>query len=190
MRLHDPEPGDDTRYVALSHRWGSDIPLQTVNGNISSLKHSISFDALPKTFKDAVTITRELQVPYLWIDSLCIIQDNPEDWAREAKLMEDVFSSAYCTIAASCAQGTDDGFLKPRRGRQSVEMRTEANSPFYICELIDNFRLDVEQGGLNKRGWVLQERVLSRRTIYIAENQAYWECGKGVRCETLAKMHK
>jgi hypothetical protein len=190
LRLHDPQPGDDTRYIALSHRWGSDIPLQTLKGNLSTLKETINFNDLPKTFRDAVTITREVKVRFLWIDSLCIIQDDEEDWAKEATLMENVFSSAYCTIAASCARGTNDGFLKSRRERQCVEMQVGSFPPFYICELIDDFRGDVEQGDLNKRGWVLQERVLSRRTIYFTETQVYWECGDGVKCETLTKMDK
>jgi hypothetical protein len=59
---------------------------------------------------------------------------------------------------------------------------------YFLCDAIDNFDLDVDQGELNKRGWVLQERALSRRTIYFTEKQTYWECGGGVRCETLTKM--
>jgi hypothetical protein len=61
---------------------------------------------------------------------------------------------------------------------------------YYLCDAIDDFSGDVEQGELNKRGWVFQERALSRRTIYFAEKQTYWECGKGVRCETLKKTSK
>ncbi|OXV05317.1 hypothetical protein Egran_06915, partial [Elaphomyces granulatus] len=61
-------------------------------------------------------------------------------------------------------------------------------STFYVCEAIDDFRSDVELGDLNKRGWVFQERALSRRTIYFTKTQVYWECGKGVQCETLTKM--
>ena len=104
--------------------------------------------------------------------------------------MEQVFSSAYITIAASCASGTEDGFLKPRMDRQCVRMADEIGAPYYLCEAIDNFSADVDQGELNKRGWVLQERALSRRTIYFTDKQSYWECGGGVRCETLTTMKK
>jgi hypothetical protein len=70
------------------------------------------------------------------------------------------------------------------------EMASPPRNPFYVCEAIDDFQHDVIDGRLNKRGWVLQERALARRTIYFTENQTYWECGEGVRCETLAKMRK
>ncbi|KAK1991581.1 hypothetical protein LX36DRAFT_715955 [Colletotrichum falcatum] len=150
---------------------------------------------LPKTFRDAVTMTRKLKIQYLWIDSLCIIQnpgkgENEEakaDWEREAKLMEKVFSSAYLTIAASCAEHKFHGFLHPRKPRQTVTMRADDGARFHVCEVIDNFDLDVEQGELNRRAWVLQERALSRRTIHFTQNQAYWECGEGIRCETFTK---
>jgi hypothetical protein len=108
----------------------------------------------------------------------------------ESKLMEQVFSSAYATIAASCANGTEDGFLQPYPERQCVTVETSSGALYYLCDAIDDFRLDVDQGELNKRGWVLQERALSRRTIYFTAKQSYWECGGGVRCETLTKMKK
>ncbi|KAK2025436.1 HET-domain-containing protein [Colletotrichum zoysiae] len=140
-------------------------------------------------------MTRKLKIQYLWIDSLCIMQKSGRgedeeakaDWEREAKLMEQVFSSAYLTIAASCAEHKFHGFLHPRVPRQTVTMRADDGAQFHVCEVIDNFDLDVEQGELNKRAWVLQERALSRRTIHFTRNQAYWECGKGIRCETFTK---
>ncbi|KAF2734668.1 HET-domain-containing protein [Polyplosphaeria fusca] len=182
------------KYLALSHRWGS--PAQhrkfcTFQSNLERFKEGIDVHELPKTFRDAIQITRSLGVRYLWIDSLCIVQDNREDWDHESKLMERVFSSAYVTLAATCAGGTDDGFLKQRPKRQCVVLTKQDRNgemPYDFCEAIDNFAIDVDQGELNKRGWVLQERALSRRTIYFAEKQTYWECGKGVRCETLTKM--
>jgi hypothetical protein len=181
------------KYLALSHQWGS--PLQhkkfcTYKRNIDKLKQGINVSDLPKTFQDAVSITRELGIQYLWIDSLCIIQDDENDWDMESKLMEQVFSSAYATIAASCASGTDDGFLKAYTDRQCVTVETGSGARYYLCDAIDDFSLHVEQGELNKRGWVLQERALSRRTIYFTGTQSYWECGGGVRCETMTQMKK
>lgn len=178
------------RYIALSHRWGSDETLRTTQENKERFQDRINIFDLPKTFRDAVYVTRKLGIQYLWIDSLCIVQDDAEDWDTESKLMEQVFSSAYVTIAASCASGTDDGFLKSRPPRQCVTLKKDNGAEYYICDTIDNFAGDVDQGELNKRGWVLQERALSRRTIYFTEKQSYWECGGGVRCETLTKMKK
>lgn len=144
---------------------------------------------MPKTFQDAVTVTRALGVPYLWIDSLCIIQENEKDWESEATRMEEVFSSAYCTIAASRGTSSLSGFLGKRKPRAYAKIRT-SGGPLYLAEAIDDFHTDVEESELSKRGWVLQERALSRRTVYFTSTQIYWECGQGIFCETLAALRK
>jgi hypothetical protein len=182
------------RYVTLSHRWGSPqqhVKFCTYKSNIEELQYGFEITRFPKTFQDAVYITRGLGLQYLWIDSLCIVQDDRDDWEAESQLIERVFSSAYLTIAASCASGSSDGFLKPRPERRCVVMEGPGrDDTYFICETIDDFHRDVDQGELNQRGWVLQERALSRRTIYFTETQSYWECGGGVRCETITKMEK
>jgi hypothetical protein len=180
------------KYLALSHRWGSpatNTVFRTLRSNLADFKEAIIVANLPRTFQQAVQITQRLNIRYLWIDSLCIVQDDAEDWDHESRLMEQVFSSAYATIAATCASGTSGGFLKLRPERKCVKM-TNGNAAYFVCEAIDNFQEEVDQADLNKRGWVLQERALSRRTIHFAERQCYWECGGGVRCETLTKMNK
>jgi hypothetical protein len=189
------EQSKEIRYIALSHPWGSSKQNDhfcTTTANIADrLSKGISVDPLPKTFQHAVQVTRALGLRYLWIDSLCIIQGDDGDFADEAKHMETVFSSAYCVIAASRATGTSSGFLEERPSRKFVGFETNSSgNAFYVCEAIDDFQNDVIDGHLNKRGWVLQERALARRTIYFTENQTYWECGEGVRCETLTRMKK
>jgi hypothetical protein len=193
LRLHFRVPGETGRYVALSHQWGDPKIhrlFRTERANFREYQNSISFDALPKTFQDAVTVSRQLGICFLWIDSLCIIQDDAKDWEAESKKMEEVFNFAYCTIAASCARGTTDGFLGPRPAREIVTVKQTTGDVYYVCKAIDNFRADVEEGELNQRGWVLQERALSHRTLHFTGAQVYWECGNGVHCETLTKMRK
>ncbi|KAF3041971.1 hypothetical protein E8E12_009261 [Didymella heteroderae] len=133
--------------------------------------------------------TRALGIRYLWIDSICIIQGKDGDFSDEAKNMEKVFSGAHCVLAASRATNQHDGFLGRRTSRRYITFKRPKEQPYYICEPIDHFSRDVIEGSLNQRGWVLQERALARRTIYFAENQTYFECGNGIRCETLASMH-
>jgi hypothetical protein len=137
-------------------------------------------------------VTRELRVPYLWIDSLCIIQyeDNKEDWKRESGRMEKVFSLAYCTIAATSAVDSKAGFLERNVSTEYVLVQDASGRRFYICTSMDNFNNDVEKARLNTRAWVMQERVLSRRTIHFSNNQTYWECGKGVYCENLTRLER
>jgi len=150
---------------------------------------------LPDTFNHAVIATRHLGIRYLWIDSLCVLQGDDGDFDEEVERMQSIFSSAYCVIAASSAEGTSSGFLNPRPDRKVVNFQRRSkdgtsNGLLYISEFLDDFEHDVLDGPLNKRGWVLQERALARRTIYFTNKQSYWECGDGIRCETLTKMRK
>jgi len=203
----------DVRYIALSHPWGdrrNNNHFCTTHDNyFARTRDGICVDDLPESLGDAVQVTRMLGVRYLWIDTICIIQGPDGDFNTEATRMETVFSLAYCVITASRATGTSSGFLSGRDRRDFVDMpfpfprrsssskmkssRTHSNDAkdiptLYICEAIDDFQNDVIEGALNKRGWVLQERALARRTIYFTQTQTYFECGAGVRSETLARM--
>jgi len=178
------------QYIALSHPWGPGPEyFCTDRKNINEYEVNISFEKLPKTFRNAVTATRKLGLQYLWIDSLCIIQGDDGDFAQEALRMEDVYSSAYCTLAASSAKNPNDGFLVPRKDNKFLTFHMNG-FPVYVSRFMDDFEKHVLQGPLSKRGWVMQERALARRTIFFTDRQTYFECGEGVRCETLAKMEK
>jgi hypothetical protein len=104
--------------------------------------------------------------------------------------MEDVFASAYCTIAATSAVNSNAGFLARNRSTEYVRVQDAAGNQVCICTHMDDFENDVEQAGLNKRAWVMQERVLAKRTIHFSANQTYWECGEGVHCENLTMMKR
>jgi hypothetical protein len=192
-------------YIALSHCWGEHPPTKdspqfcTTDNNIELRLKGFSFSELPKTFQEAVRVTRKLNIQYLWIDSLCIIQWNQKDWEHEAKLMEGVFASAYCTIAATSADNSGAGFLQRNVSNECVLVHDASGRRFYICADtndsnnhvdIDDFDDHVEKALLNTRAWVMQERVLSRRTIHFSDKQIYWECGEGVYCETLTRLER
>jgi hypothetical protein len=196
LLLYVPQDNEGVKYTALSHRWGNDPPSRdnprycTTDGNIAARLNSFSLSELPKTFQDAVRVTRELGIEYLWIDSLCIIQWNPEDWKREAGRMEDVFASAYCTIAATSAVDSNAGFLARNARTEYMRVQDTTGHQVCICTHMDDFEKDVQEAELNNRAWVMQERVLAKRTIHFSANQTYWECGEGVHCETLTKMKR
>jgi Heterokaryon incompatibility protein (HET) len=197
LRLYCTKAGDNLQYIALSHCWGKPSRAEwdkmcTHKENFQHRCNSFASKSLPKTFQDAITVTRNLGKRYLWIDSICIIQGDSEDWEQEAVLMEKVFSAAYCTISATSAKSFNDGFLLSRPDRTCIQLphKLESIGSLWLCETIDNFRADVEEAQVNQRGWVFQERVLSRRTIYFASNQAYFECGGGVFCETMTRLRK
>lgn len=191
IRLWEPGRGEKAEWIALSYQWGSAPHFFTDQTNIRDhLEKGMDFETFPATFKDAAIVTRALGRRYLWIDSICIIQGEGGDFNQEAKRMEEVYSGAYCVLAASCATGHYSGFLRQRKEREFVTLYGPDQAPFYICESIDDFNLHVLEGDLNQRGWVLQEHALARRTIFFTESQMYWECGDGVRCETMMKMTK
>ena len=205
LRLHtfSPEEKDnfEVDYIALSHCWGGLSEKQkrkfcTTKENLGErFEDGFDFGSLPSTFRDAITVTRKLGKRYLWIDALCIVQfdDDQEDWRREVNKMEAVFRNAYCTIAATSAKDATSGFLRPVPAKQPeqqfIRLNSESHGRLYVSSTTDDFYGDVERADLNQRAWVLQERALARRTIHFAANQAYFECGDGVRCETLTRMH-
>jgi hypothetical protein len=197
LRLDCATQIDGRKYIALSHCWGK-LPIKdkkqfcTTQDNIVQRLKGFSISDLPKTFQDAVKVTRELRIPYLWIDSLCIIQyeDNEEDWKHESGRMEKVFSLAYCTIAATSAVDSKAGFLERNVSTEYILVQDASGRRFYICTGMDNFNNDVEKAQLNTRAWVMQERILSQRTIHFSNNQTYWECGEGVYCENLTRLKR
>lgn len=101
-------------YAALSYCWGLKPKFRLLLSNHKSLKEKIPIKELPKTFQDAIEIVRKLGIEYLWIDSLCIIQDSPEDWRRESSLMRDLFENCLCCIAATGSKSDEQGFLFER----------------------------------------------------------------------------
>jgi hypothetical protein len=191
VRLYETKKTDSFKYIAVSHPWGKKPPyFCTFRKDVEKHKKGINIADLTLTFRHAVKTTRQLGLQYLWIDSICIIQGPDGDFEQEAEHMENVFSSAYCVLAASSAEGQSDGFLNARDSREFVTFKRDSQAPFYICRFIDDFNEHVLDGPLSKRGWVMQERVLAHRTIYFTNKQTYWECGEAVRCETLTKMEK
>ncbi|QDS71508.1 hypothetical protein FKW77_004827 [Venturia effusa] len=184
------------KYTAFSHPWGKvedkNKHFLANRGNIDKFTtDGILVEDLPQTFKDAVTISRGLGIQYLWIDSLCILQGPDGDFDQESKLMDAVFHSAYCVIAAASAVGTSSTVLSSRSAADTVVVPATRNGvqhSLYIRKSVDDFQADVLDAPLSKRGWVLQERALARRTIFFSNNQVYWECADGIRCETLTKL--
>ena len=124
ISLVETNTQDRGNYCALSYCWGppGTPSLLTTRGNLSDHLEGIKFSKLPKTFQDAVTITRELGIRYLWIDGLCIIQRDEEDWAIESAQMAEVYQNACLVIAAAGAAHPGEGcFSGKSRSRAAVK---------------------------------------------------------------------
>ena len=102
------------KYIALSHCWGKKDFIQTSDENIDQHKGGIAFSELPRTFQDVVQITRSLGIRYIWIDSLCIIQDNKEDWANESSKMANIYENCYLNISATGSSDSSGGCFGDR----------------------------------------------------------------------------
>lgn len=113
--------GIQGRYAALSHCWGGEIsPLLKIK-TLQSFQHAIPLPDLPANFRDAISITQQLGIQYLWIDSLCIIQDSRDDWEAESKEMGFIYRGAIVTIAASVSCRSTEGILRNSPDSNRVE---------------------------------------------------------------------
>lgn len=168
----------DFTYFTLSHCWGESIPLTLQTHNLTAMRLEIPFRTLPRTFQDAIIFTRAMGVEYLWIDALCIIQDSVQDWQHEAALMKEVYRNGRCNLSATGSIDSRGGLFFDRDTKNiEVSLRSSNSRPETYCLVEDNvWSRQVEKSRLNKRGWVLQERVLSRRNIHFGPKQLLWEC--------------
>lgn len=170
-------------YCALSYCWGppGTQTLITTQNNLEQRLSGIAFDSMPKTFQDAVQIARQISVRYLWIDGLCIIQGDAEDWARESKRMGGIYQQACLVIAASGTASPKDGcFVSTPRELSPVDL------PFYSCTgqndgcfhvcVIRWEHFSPSFGPLRTRGWALQESALARRSLYFMPGGPSWDC--------------
>ncbi|KAL9094584.1 MAG: hypothetical protein Q9165_003143 [Trypethelium subeluteriae] len=175
--------------MTLSHCWGAAETVKLLQGNVREFCSGFSVDRLPATYKDAIHLTKALGVRYLWIDSLCIIQDSEEDWLREAAAMDTVYASSHCNIAALDAVDSHGGcFLERDPSRVDIDdvevhhPHGESSRRYRVLTNTDWVEA-LEQSPLYHRAWVLQERFLPPRTLLYGKHQILWECRSHAACE-------
>ena len=185
VRLVDAGCHFQSPYVALSHCWGTPgkRPICTVKENIEIHKAQVPWSRLSQTFKDACTLCFGLGIHYLWIDSLCIVQDDPADWKQEASIMGRIYEEATFTIAASSAADSSQGLFGVRAANMFAELpyhqdQMEKKGSIYAYMPLGSPGLTIERSPLNERAWVLQEYVLSRRTAHFTKQGVIWSCGR------------
>jgi len=189
------EAAEAQPYVALSHRWAKAVDCVTRLGNIEERKTNLDYNILPQTFKDAILVSLVHGYTYLWIDCLCIVQDDSQDWENECPKMVEVYSNADLTIAAVTATDSYAGFLGARNNLHSsntfmLRYWNSQNLPQGWLEIqyLDHLMNPLNPGFMNpldKRGWTLQERQFSNRILSFSKDQVYWECNESYRMESL-----
>ena len=190
--------GENAKYAALTYCWGDDTALSSVKlllSRFEAYKREIPLDLLPKTLYDAVMITRKLGIGYIWIDSLCILQDSPADWQVGSSRMSNIYTAAVVVIAAtggaSCKDGCYIGNRKKLRlpytdsdGKDRALYARLAQFPFFDDRA--DVRSDPHSLGeshLSRRGWCAQEVLLARRTLSYSKDEVLWDCMERISCE-------
>ena len=176
------------RYATLSYCWGppSSMRLTTTTETLSTRLNSLSWNELPRVFNDSFVVAQELGLEFIWIDALCILQDDARDWEVEAAKMGAIYQNAHVTIVAANSQSTDHSFLRREESMEQVEIpftskkhaqvsgqyKVSFSPSGYTTEFVE----DVERSQWNERGWTFQERLLSRRVIFFGKRIINFEC--------------
>ena len=138
--------------------------------------------------KHAILVARHLSIKYLWIDTLCIIQDSVEDWHAESALMGHIYSNAYCNISATAAANSSQGLFLKRdvceRQQNRAFLTIDSVKSLYSFKEDLFWRVNVSNAPLNQRAWVFQENLLSPRNIHFGTKEVYWEYCEFSTCET------
>lgn len=174
---------DPTQYTCLSYCWGPDVQdvRKTTQANLASHYAAIPYKALPKTIQDAIRVCRGLKIRYLWVDSLCIVQDDRLEWAHQCGQMRDIYRYSQLTIAALEPSSCKVGFLgKQKYGipgwQRRSDVSTEDSDQIFIRKN-DLHPEELKQApSLDHRGWCLQESLLPNRRLCFDGNEMSWEC--------------
>ncbi|KFY11433.1 hypothetical protein V492_04458 [Pseudogymnoascus sp. VKM F-4246] len=163
------------RYATLSHCWGTQDFYKLEQDNLKDFMTAIPEEKLTKTFQDAIYITRSLNLRYLWIDCLCIIQCCDPDWRIESALMGSIYGGSTITIAATGAtDGTKGCFLRPPGYISKIHIKLTTGDVWDIAP--GKFYYSVLKSPLGDRAWAVQERFLSPRTLHFSTTDLFWEC--------------
>lgn len=201
LKIHCSQAGEVEKYVALSYCWGCPMVRGAlVRDNLKSLiEEGLCINSLPATVRDAIAITKRLQLTYLWIDAYCIIQDSEEDKNSELAHMAAIYGGAYITLAAASAASVEDGFLQRRENPKPKDWCTLMTLPdgskqervfprlaldycgigtaFLACPSVHRETLPVEEP-VDSRAWIYQEKTLSPRVLSFRTETLQWLCNK------------
>ncbi|XHG05857.1 hypothetical protein AWENTII_009070 [Aspergillus wentii] len=174
-------------YVALSYVWGETdmLVLNEANYEILTKKDGLQkyWNHLPRTIVDAIQVVRDMGERYLWVDTLCIIQDSP-DKHEHIKNMDRIYSSALATLVAADGETANHGLIGVRTPDESHEGQprdlsqrwAKINNELTMAAPLSTRDYNIDGSKWNSRGWTYQERLLSRRLIIFTRGEVIWHC--------------
>lgn len=200
---HTKDFVEAVEYFTLSHCWGQAQLLTLTSANLNEFHAGMSDEVLPQKYMDAFKVTRRLHFRYIWVDSLCIIQDSKQDWFTESMTMDAVYQNSFCTLAAGVTptfENLNVGFLKPRAPDlegivhikwtgENIFNRKPAQSfegfeySKHVLRHKNYYGMSLETSPLAKRSWCFQELGLSPRVLHFEAEQVFWEFGSLKSCE-------
>ncbi|KAK4168865.1 heterokaryon incompatibility protein-domain-containing protein, partial [Cladorrhinum sp. PSN259] len=151
-------------YVTLSYRWGDGLPLRTTHSTIAQHYAGIPLASFPATLKDVIILAKALGFQYIWIDALCIIQDDSLDWQEQSAAMTAIYHGCSLNIAIADAPNCNSGILET--------IQDGYNTPYSSVLRYFEHRNSL----LEARGWVFQETLVSVASLYITDNRLVWDC--------------
>ncbi|KAK3690542.1 heterokaryon incompatibility protein-domain-containing protein [Podospora appendiculata] len=182
--------GKTGRYMCLSHCWGTKHTFETTAETLPRFLKGFPYTDMPTVYREAVKMAHMMGVKYLWIDSLCIVQDDRDDWLREAGQMANIYANCFLTIAATRAKSNTTTMHHDRKDKEALGITPVVGNPYRLLSHIDPSHPGVkmrygedEQFPLLTRGWVFQERLLSPRVLHFGADELLWECHEEFLCE-------
>ncbi|KAJ4987611.1 heterokaryon incompatibility protein [Stagonosporopsis vannaccii] len=177
-------------YAALSYCWGHGVTTKLRTSNLVEFASRIPITQLSKTVVEAVEVCRGLNIRYLWVDALCIMQEDNEDFAHEVSRMGSIYAGALITVAAADSEHCHSGIYRRRTPLSQKDLVIEGHgvtlditSRAYECNNHDGW---LSNTLLSYRGWAYQERVMAPRTIHFDRNEIVWECRERTFCPRCA----
>lgn len=179
---------DGVQYLTLSHRWSDPPPIELTWETMDQFSKQMPTSSLSTCFKDAIHITRCLGIRYIWIDSICINQADAAEKANEIRRMQNIYRRSQLNLSATSGES---GLIFPRNPKSVLPILSRKKPPRSrtlktkeTSELAEEFLMVsagpwetfIDRGPLNRRAWVVQERLLSPRVLHCCYNMVYWEC--------------
>ncbi|KAI4212476.1 MAG: hypothetical protein LQ351_004728 [Letrouitia transgressa] len=166
------------KYVALSYVWGPTTLLLLVQNTISQfsfingLKHLI----IPRTISDAIQLVKDIGQRYLWVDSLCIVQDDNNDKQQQLPIMDSIFSDAELVVVVAAGSDANSGIPGIQRYQRGISQRIEIINGTQFITTQPPIQQALKKSVWSSRGWTFQEAILARRALVFTENLVYWNC--------------